>query len=74
VRGKLTVEVIDPLGTAHVAEVGTSKRKLRGYPFHGRYRDFAQWPPASRGYRLTFRVIVRTASGSRALGYWVKPR
>ena len=74
VRGKLTVEVVDPLGTAHVAEVGTSKRKLRDFPFRGSYRDFAQWPPASRGYRLTFRVIVFARGGSRTRDYWVQPR
>ena len=73
-RGRLTVEVVDPLGTAHLAEVGTSTRKLHNYPFSGRYRDFAQWPPASRGYRLTFRVIVQARGASRAVDYWVRPR
>jgi hypothetical protein len=74
VRGKLTVEVVDPLGTPHVAEVGTSARKLKDYPFSGRYRDFAQWPPASRDYRLTFRVIVTVRGASRKVDYWVRPR
>jgi hypothetical protein len=74
VHGLLTVAVVDPLGTAHLAEVGTTTRKLRDYPFSGRYRDFAQWPAASRGYRLTFRVTVRALGSSRTVGYWVKPR
>jgi hypothetical protein len=73
-RARLTVAVVDPLGTAHVADVGTTTRKLLDYPFVGRYRDFAQWPPASRGYRLTFRVTVRAGRGSRTIAYWVKPR
>jgi hypothetical protein len=73
-RGRLTVAVVDPLGTAHLAEVGTTTRKLRDYPFSGRYRDFAQWPAASRGYRLTFRVTVRALGGSRTVNYWVRPR
>jgi len=73
-RGRLTVAVVDPLGTAHFAEVGTTTRKLREYPFSGRYRDFAQWPAASRGYRLTFRVTVRALGSSRTVNYWVKPR
>jgi hypothetical protein len=74
VRGRLTVEIVDPLGTAHVATVRTSPRKLRNYPFAGRYRDFAQWPPASRGYRLTFRVIVSVRARARTVDYWVRPR
>jgi hypothetical protein len=65
---------VDPLGTAHIVDVGTSTRALRNYPFYGRYRDFAQWPRASRGYPLTFRVIVRALGVSRMLTYWVKPR
>jgi hypothetical protein len=73
-HGRLTVAVVDPLGTAHIAEVGTSTRKLRNYPFFGRYRDFAQWPPASRGYRLTFRVTVRALGSARTVDYWVRPR
>jgi hypothetical protein len=74
VHGKLTVEVVDPLGTAHFAQVGTTTRKLRDYPFAGRYRDFAQWPAASRGYRLTFRVTVAARGASRTVDYWVRPR
>jgi hypothetical protein len=73
-RGRLTVAVVDPLGTAHIAEVGTTTRKLRDYPFVGRYRDFAQWPAASRGYRLTFRATVRALGSSRTINYWVRPR
>ena len=74
VRGRLTVEVVDPLGVAHPAEVGTSTRKLVGYPFAGRYRDFAQWPRASRGYRLVFRVIVAASGARKSVSYWVRPR
>ena len=66
--------VVDPLGTAHIADAGTTTRKLRDYPFFGRYRDFARWPLASRGYRLTLRVTVRARRSSRTVSYWVKPR
>jgi hypothetical protein len=73
-RARLTVQVVDPLGTAHTAEVGTSTRKLLDFPFTGRYRDFAEWPAASRGYRLTLRVVVKAGGSSRTLSYWVRPR
>jgi len=73
-HARLTVEVVDPLGTAHIADAGTSTRKLLNFPFRGRYRDFARWPAASRGYRLTFRVIVKAQGSSRTLTYWVRPR
>jgi hypothetical protein len=73
-RARLTVQVLDPLGTAHTAEVGTTTRKLLNFPFTGRYRDFAEWPAASRGYRLTLRVVVKAGGSSRTLTYWVRPR
>ena len=72
-HGRLTVEVVDPLGTAHVADAGTTTRKLSNFPFVGRYRDFARWPAASSGFRLTFRVIVKADGSSRTLTYWVRP-
>jgi hypothetical protein len=74
VRGRLTVEVVDPLGAAHPAEVGTSTRKLVDFPFKGRYRDFADWPAASRGYRLVFRVTVVSNGARKRVTYWVRPR
>src|SRR6266536_880067 len=69
-RARLTVQVIDPLGTAHTAEVRTSTRKLLDLPFTGSYRDFAQWPAAARGFRLKLRAIVKARGGSRTLTYW----
>ena len=75
VAGRLTAQVIDPLGTAHPVEVGVSRRKLVDYPFSGLYRDFAQWPASSRGYRLVFRVTVVANGGARrSASYWVRPR
>jgi hypothetical protein len=74
VHGRLTVEVVDPLGVAHPAEVGTSTRKLVNYPFAGRYRDFAEWPRAARGYRLVFRVTVAAEGARKHVTYWVRPR
>jgi hypothetical protein len=73
-RALLTVQVVDPLGTAHTAEVGTTTRKLLNFPFTGRYRDFAEWPAAARGYRLTLRVVVKAGGSSRTLAYRVRPR
>src|SRR5438067_8363596 len=73
-RARLTVQVVDPLGTAHAVDVGTSNRRLVDFPFTGRYRDFAQWPADSRGFRLTLRVIVKAHGTARTLIYWVEPR
>jgi putative ABC transport system ATP-binding protein len=47
-HARLTVEVVDPLGTAHVAEVGTSTRKLLNFPFAGRYARLPADVPRDR--------------------------
>jgi hypothetical protein len=73
-RARLTVQVVDPLGTAHAAQVGTTTKKLLNFPFTARYRDFVQWPAASRSFRLTFRAIVNARGSSRTLTYWIRPR
>ena len=74
VPGRLTVAVVDPLGTAHVAAVGTTTRKLRNYAFSGTYHDFMRWPRASRGYPLTVRVVVKAAGATQTLTYAVRPQ
>jgi hypothetical protein len=33
-----------------------------------------QYPLAAKGYRLTFRVLVKTRLGKRAVQYWLTPR
>ena len=74
IRARLTVQVVDPFGMAHPVEFGTSTRNIVNWPFVGVFRDFAVWPPESRGFRLTFRAIVKTAKGKVTLTYWVKSR
>jgi hypothetical protein len=73
-KARLTVQVVDPLGTAHPVQYDGTKQNIVNRPFKGVFRDYNIWPPSSRGFRLTMRVIVRTAKGKVTLTYWVKPR
>lgn len=74
IRATITVQLVDPLGTVHPVDYGTTSKPIRNRPFRGVFRDFAQYPPESRGFRLTFRVIVRALGAKRTLTYWVQPR
>jgi hypothetical protein len=73
-RARLTAQVVDPFGGTHPVEVGTSTKDIVRLPFKGTFRDFVQWPPESRGFRLTFRVAVMSAGRTVELTYWVRPR
>lgn len=44
------------------------------YRFRGVFHDTIRWPERSVGFPLTFRAVVRTASGARNLDYEVEVR
>ena len=46
------------------------------YPFRGSFTDpTIVWPKRAAGYKLTFRVVVKTKSrGTKKLDYWVRVR
>jgi hypothetical protein len=71
-RGKLTVQIVDPIGGVHPVQYDGTKRNVTGFPFHGVFRDYLEFPPDSRGYRLTVRATVKTAKGQGAAGYWIR--
>jgi hypothetical protein len=72
--GRITVEIVDPLGVAHPADYDDTTRKIRNMAFKGEFRDYVEFPPDARGFRLTFRVIVKTAKGSVTITYPVTPK
>jgi hypothetical protein len=71
---RISVAVVDPLGTAHPTEYYASKKLVTNIPFKGVFRDAVRWPPESRGFPLTFRVTVKVASRSVVLRYLVSSR
>jgi hypothetical protein len=74
-HARITAQVVDPFGGVHPVEYGNSTTKtVTNRPFTGTFRDFVQWPPESKGFRLTFRVTVTSAGKAVRVTYWVKPR
>ncbi len=74
VRAKLTMQIVDPLGTAHPVEVGPTTRPITRLPIVGVYRDYMIFPPESRGVPLKIRVTVAAGPQRRILVYVVTPR
>src|SRR5262249_31375824 len=70
-RARISVAVVDPLGSAHPTEYYASKKLVVNIPFRGTFRDAVKWPPESKGFPLTFRVTVKVGTAKRVLKYAV---
>jgi hypothetical protein len=69
----ISAVVIDPIGGVHPVEYGCCAKKfVTNVKIKGTFRDFVQYPLSAKGYRITFKVMVKTALGMRAVTYWVK--
>jgi hypothetical protein len=74
VAGRITVQIVDPIGGVHPVKFGSTTTDITRRPFRGTFRDFVIWPASSRGIPLTLRAIVTTAYGRRTVAYRVTPR
>ncbi len=72
--GKISIAIVDPLGTAHPVQFGANTKYITNWPFKGVFKDWVLWPPDSAvGVVLKFRATVVTAKGKAVLIYPVKP-
>jgi hypothetical protein len=73
--GKVTIAIVDPLGTVHPVQFFLNKKYVTNIPFKGVFKDAVLWPPDSAvGVVLNFRATVTSAKGKAVLVYLVKPR
>lgn len=73
-RGTITVEIVDPFGGVHAVQYDDTKRNITNFPFKGVFRDYVEFPPESRGFKLTVRATVKTAAGRGVATYWIRSR
>jgi hypothetical protein len=71
--GKITVQIVDPLGQPHAVTYDDTKRVIKNFPFSGDFRDYVEYPPDARGFTLTFRATAKTAKGTVTISYPVTP-
>jgi hypothetical protein len=74
VAGKITEQIVDPIGVKHPVDYGTSTKPITNRPFNGVFRDFIAWPASSRGIPLELRIIVVVGKTRRVVDYAVTPR
>jgi hypothetical protein len=73
--GTVSAAVVDPIGGVHPVEYGCCKGKfITNVRIKGRFADYVQFPLSAKGFRLTFRVTVKSRLGTRVVNYWVKTR
>jgi hypothetical protein len=71
----ISVAIVDPLGGVHPVEYDCCKTKfITNVKIKGRFADKVIYPLASKGFRVVFRVTVRTPGGRRVVNYWIKAR
>ncbi len=71
----ISAVVIDPIGQVHPVEYGCCAKKfVTKVRIKGSFADYVQYPLAAKGFKVTFKVTVKTALGTRAVTYWVKTR
>jgi len=70
---RISAVVIDPIGGAHPVAYDCCARKfITNVKIKGTFRDVVRYPLSAKGYRITFKVTVKTALGTKAVTYWVK--
>ena len=74
VRATITPQIVDPFGGVHPVPFGCCTKNVVDHPFRGVFRDYALYPPESKGFKLTFRVTIRVGAVKRVLTYWVRAR
>jgi hypothetical protein len=74
ISARLTVQIADPFGGVHPVEFDCCKRNIVSYPFMGLFCEQAEFPAESRGFKLTFRVVVKALGKTVVRTYWVRPR
>jgi hypothetical protein len=74
VPGKLTVQIVDPLGNAHAVTYDNTKRPIKNFPFHGTFHDYLQFPKDAVGYPLTVRAKVTSSQGNGTATFRATPK
>jgi hypothetical protein len=69
----ITVQLVDPFGGVHPVEFDVCKRNIVDHPFKGVFADAIEYPPESRGFKVTLRMTVKVGTRKAVLTYWVKP-
>ena len=72
--GKITAQIVDPIGGVHAVHFGKSTKNITNWPFNGEFRDYIVWPSSARGIPLELRIAVHVGSSEKVVSYAVTPQ
>ena len=64
-RGRITVQIVDPIGGVHPVEFGANTKNVTNIPFNGTFRDYMIFPSSARGIPLKIRVTLVVGTSQR---------
>ena len=73
IPAQITVQTVDPFGGVHPVEFDCCTKNIVAYPFMGLFCEQIEFPAEARGFKLTFRVVVKARGKTAVRTYWVKP-
>ena len=71
--GKLTVQIVDPLGGVHAVQFGANKKNVTNVLFKGTFSDYMIFPATGRGVPLTIRFTLHVGTATKVATYAVTP-
>jgi hypothetical protein len=74
VAGKITVQIVDPIGGVHPVEFGANTKKVTNVPVKGTFRDYMIFPASARGIPLKIRVTIVVGTDRSVANYPVTPQ
>jgi hypothetical protein len=74
IAGRLTAQIVDPIGGLHPVRSGSGTKPITNVPFKGVLRDYIIWPASSFGIPLKLRVVVTVGGVKHTTSYAVTPR
>ncbi len=73
VSGKITVQIVDPLGGVHPVEFGANTKVIKNIPFKGTFSDYMVFPASGQGVPLTIRFTLHIGTTTKVVSYTVTP-
>lgn len=73
VPGKLTMQIVDPVGGVHPVEYGATTKNIVRWPIKGTFRDYIVWPRSSAGFPVRLRATVLGTGYRTTVSYTVTP-
>jgi hypothetical protein len=70
----LTVQIVDPFGGVHPVTYANTNKPIVKRPFVGTFRDYVQFTPDTKGFKVTFRVTVFAKGAKIVRNWWMQAR